>query len=107
MKEHSWSQQSCCAHHVAITVSAMCHRHMKVALHALDHLNAIAWQQTALEPSHQQSNQGRNRIGAESVIPKPAGMASLERCLTLPEQLDGVTQPLLSPSLTQVTSSAL
>lgn len=75
---------------------------MKVALHALDHLNAIAWQQTAEETSRQQSNQDETSIVIAGVIPKPAGMASLERCLTLPEQLDGVTQPLLSPSLTQV-----
>ena len=74
---------------------------MKVALHALGHLNAIAWQQTAREhPSVMDRTQ--DRVDAAEVVPKPARMASLERCLTLPEQLDQVTQPLLPTPLSEV-----
>ena len=81
---------------------------MKVALHALEHLNAIAWQQTGKDLTlPQNSSHDVVPVRDPAVIPKPAGMASLERCLTLPDQLDGVTQPLLSASLSQVPACKL
>lgn len=80
---------------------------MKVALHALDHLNAIAWQQTGKDTLSQNYSHDDVPVRDPAVIPKPAGMASLERCLTLPDQLDGVTQPLLSASLNQVPACNL
>lgn len=98
-----WTQQTwTCNHdqHVGRLV-----RHMKVALHALEHLNTIAWQQTPGSVSEQRDSHGGLSHCGSDVVPKPAGMARLERGLTLPDQLDGVTQPLLPSTLDQVTAN--
>ena len=78
-------------------------RHMKAALHALDQLNALAWQHN--EATGHGISLQQQPISQNDLV-KSASLDRLKRSLSMPEKISrDTTRPLLASVLEEVEPS--